>query len=335
MRRIFWIGNPFFHAALRQYGFEVHYFNFKEFTTFTWNDIVNMLGYEPDVVVVADKSMPPFVLGVESFPCLTVFYAVDTHIHSWYDLYAQAFDICLVSLHDHKTFFQNKYLPDERIMWSAPCARDTDAPKPHIEAKWDCLFVGNVNDDTLPRRVQFFEELAEYVPTLHITSGSYVDLYAEGRVLINQCEHDDLNFRVFEALGCGGCLVTPRVAHGFPSLFSDGEELMTYEPHNAMDAAKVIKILLNNHELRVKIARQGLELVNAKHRAKHRAWALVDLMDSIGDWNKIIINRLSQAQNIRHTWLKQIYLLFANVLDGDALRNAYLKAARGDFSKPS
>ncbi len=328
MRRIFWIGSPFFQSSLAKCGFEVHFFNFEDVAVFGWSDLVRMAGYEPDVVVVADKSRPPFVLGVENFPCVTVFYAVDTHIHSWYSFYAQAFDVCLVSLHDHQEFFYNKNLPRERIAWFPPFARDTDAPNPHVQPEWDCLFVGNVNNDNLPKRTQFFKELTEYLPKLHVDKGSYADLFPKGRVLINQCENDDLNFRVFEALGCGGCLVTPRIGHGFSSLFTDGKELVCYEMHNAKDAASKIEALLHDFDLRERIAKDGLEAVNAKHRAMHRARALADLLDNMGNWDTIIAKRLGAAQNIRKAWLRPIYLLLADALQDDMLRKAYLEAAK-------
>lgn len=86
MRKLFWIGSPFFAQALRDEGWQVHAMDFQQVAVFGWDDLVREAGWEPDVVVVADKSRPPFVLGMESFPCLTVFYCVDSHIHSWYPL---------------------------------------------------------------------------------------------------------------------------------------------------------------------------------------------------------------------------------------------------------
>ncbi len=328
MKRIFWIGSHFFQSSLVDCGYEVYFFNFEDVKVFGWSDLVNIAGFEPDVVVVADKSRPPFVLGVETFPCITVFYAVDTHIHSWYHLYAQAFDICLVCLQDHLEPFRHKNIPSERILWCPPFARDEDNPYEGEQILWDCLFVGNVNVENLPKRVKFFEELSSYTH-VHVERGAYVKLFAKGRVLINHCEHDDLNFRVFEALGCGGCLVTPRIGHGLESLFIDGEDLAYYEQHNAEDAARVIKNLLENDNLRKKMAERGLAKVNAGHRAKHRANALKNVLNSHDNWQEIIKKRQDNATAIRNTWLRQVYLLFADVLEVEDLRMAYLKASRG------
>ncbi len=327
MRRIFWIGSGFFQNSLKKCGLEVYFFNFEDVAVFNWADLVAMAGFKPDVVVVADKSRLPFVLGMEKFPCLTVFYAVDTHVHSWYSFYAQAFDICLVSLYDHQEFFRHKNIPDERIIWSPPFAKDDDVPSAHAKAQWDCLFVGNVNNENLPKRVEFFKELAEYIPSLHVASGRYVELFPKGRVLINQCENEDLNFRVFEALGCGGCLVTPDVGHGLSTLFEPNEDLMLYEQHNAKDAARCIKLLLDDPALRAKLAENGLAKVNKQHRAIHRASAFASFLNNIKNADEIIAKRLDAADAIRSKWLKPIYLLLADSLQNDMLRQAYLKSA--------
>ncbi len=334
MRRVFWIGSGFFQSSLAKCGLEVYFFNFEEVAVFGWDDLVTKAGFVPDVVVVADKSRPPFVLGIENFPCLTVFYAVDTHVHSWYGFYAQAFDLCLVSLYDHQEFFRHKKLSDESIIWSPPFAQDDDAPNYQIEPEWDCLFVGNVNAENLPIRKEFFKELAQYIPSLHITRGRYKELFPKGRVLINQCENADMNFRIFEALGCAGCLVTPRIEHGFESLFVHGEHLLTYEQHNAKDAAQCIKALLVKPQLRKCLAEQGFMEVNAKHRAIHRAQNFVNELNKLENISEIINNRLRLAQKIRKTWLRPIYLLLADALENDILKAAYLKAAQTGDKRP-
>ncbi len=333
MQRIFWIGSPFFQSSLATCGLEVVFHNFEHMAVFGWEDIVNLAGFTPDVVVVADKSRPPFVLGMENFPCLTVFYAVDTHIHSWYNLYAQAFDACLVSLKDHIPLFQNQRLSQQHILWSPPFARQGDQPNPLIKPEWDGLFVGNINAETTPKRMEFFKNLQERMPKLHVQKGAYQELFPKGRVLLNHCEHGDLNFRVFEALACGGCLLTPRVGHDLISLFADGKELVTYEPNNVEDAHTKLKFLLENEETRTHIAQKGFEAVNTKHRAIHRAQAFADFIQHIQSANMAerIQERRAKAQEIREIWLRAPYLLLADSIQSELLRKAYLNAAKGLF----
>ncbi len=335
MQRIFWIGSPFFQASLRDCGWDVYFHNFEDIAIFGWEDIVRIAGFTPDIVVVADKSRPPFILNMENFPCLTVFYAVDTHIHSWYDLYAQAFDVCLVSLKDHVELFQNRRLTNDKILWSPPFARNTDMPNPEIIPEWDALFVGTINAQNTPKRLRFFQQLKEAVPSLHIERGQYQSLFPKGRILLNHCEHADLNFRVFEALACGGCLLTPRVKHNLVTgLFIDGEELITYEPENVQDVIFKIQFLLEHEDVRLHIAQKGFEAVDQKHRAIHRAQTFTDFMCDIfmNDAQSIIQQRQAKAKEIREHWLRAPYLFLAETAEIDLLRKAYLLAAKGTFN---
>lgn len=342
MRRLFWIGSPFFWRDLRATGWdEVAFCNFEDIRSHGWQDIVRRAGFVPDVLVVADKSRPPFVLGVEDFPCLTVFYSVDSHIHSWQPWYAQAFDFCLVSLRDHLSRFAGLFLPAGRVLWSPAFAQDADAPDETVSRNLDCLFVGTVSENT-PRRAAFLRELAALRPGLQVTFGDYRRLFPQAEVVLNQCEHEDLNFRVFEALGCGSCLLTPRIGHGLTELFAEGEELVCYAPHDAADAAARIGELLGEPQRMARLRQAGLAAVNAAHRAIHRARAFSERLLALSDEDcrQIVARRRQQAGAIRQHCLRLPYLLWAESLAGvqdsatQALRASYLAAARGQYGRP-
>ena len=325
MPRLFWIGSPFFHRALEQCGWEVVHHNFEEILTFDWQNIVKLADGEPDVVVVADKSRPPFVLGQESFPCTTVFYAVDTHIHSWLPLYAQGFDLCLVSLKDHLQRFQYR-LPKERIVWSPPFALSHVRPQLMLH-QWPCLFVGRVNSATSPKRSRFLESLGQRLPELHVTSGHYPELYAQADVVLNISERGDLNFRVFEALACGACLVTPKVGHGLEDLFQNDRDCVFYPELDVEAALQAIQRLLREPQHRQCLAEAGLAAVDAGHRDIHRAQALTQALQELPTAE--IVARQTQAPHIRKTWLRPLYLHFAESLSHTLLREKYLQAATG------
>lgn len=342
MRRLFWTGSPFFWQSLRGAGWdEVAFHNFEDARVLGWQDIVRLAGFVPDVLVVADKSRPPFVLGVEDFPCLTVFYSVDSHIHSWQPWYAQAFDFCLVSLRDHLSRFAGAFLPAERVHWSPAFAWEADAPDETIERNRDCLFVGTVSENT-PRRAVFLRELGSILPDLEVTRGDYRRLFPRARIVLNQCEHEDLNFRVFEALGCGACLLTPRIGHGLTELFAEGEELVCYAPHDAADAAARARELLGDPQRMARLRQAGLAAVNAGHRAGHRARAFSERLLALSDEDcrQLIARRRQRSDAIRRQCLRLPCLLWADTLSADpdgaaqSLRAAYLAASRGRFGRP-
>lgn len=328
MKRLFWIGSPFFSSALSACGWDVCAHNFEHTAVFGWDEIRTIAGWEPDVVVVADKSRPPFVVGMERFPCLTVFYCVDSHIHSWYPQYAQGFDICLMSLRDHMGSMCGEFLPRERIWWSPAFAKDEDQPGQYAP-RWDALFVGTVHPETTPKRHALMRTLQSAFPGLHVTRGNYRDLYPKARLVLNHCEAGDLNFRVFEALGCGACLLTPDVGHGQDQLFTAGVDLLTY-PADAPDtAAAILKAMqhaLSDEGAMRRMAASGLAKINAEHRAQHRAQAFTRRIRSL-EGAALVARRMENARAIRTRALRLIYLLLAESVASPVLKGAYLAAA--------
>ncbi len=327
-----WVGNPFFYPALRDSGWRIHYINPDPDQVFTWSGLVDAAGFMPDLVVAADKSTPPLVTGMETFPCLTAFYAVDTHIHSWHPYYAQAFDVCLVSLKDHMPLFTAAGLPSGRVWWSPPYAHPKDAPYPPAPGAplWDLLFAGTVDAAVNFERHAFLTELGSHIPGLHVTRGAYRALFGQARLVLNQAANKDLNFRVFEALGCAACLLTPKVGHGLEELFHDGEELFLYDPADMSGLVRLIRGLLADPERRAYAAAKGYAAVNARHRMRHRAAAFAANLAGLRGVDRgafVIAARLAGAAALRESKLRFMYLLHAESSSSPAAKEAYLRAA--------
>ena len=317
---------------MRHFGWRVLYRPCPPSTAHFWDDILALTnGQIPDAVVAADFSGPPFLLGVENFPCLTVFYSVDTHIHSWHPAYAQSFDLCMVSLPDHvRNFYTGRLLP-ERIIWSPPYAPDEVRPpslKPDKE--WDLLFVGTVSPDLNPARCSFLAGAQQRLPGLHITTGDYAALFPRARLVLNECTRGELNFRIFEALGCGACLLTPDIGPALTNLFTDGVELALYPTYDAEALAMRVNTLLRDDVRRSAIAAAGLAAVNVGHRASHRAQTLASRLTRLtapGVGAAMTAARRNMAREIFKTVLRPLYLHHAESIDIEPLRTAYLNAA--------
>lgn len=291
----------------------------------TWADVLAHTGDAPDLLVYADASMSPPLLGLESFPCPTLFLCIDSHIHQWYPLYAQAFDLCAVSLRDHLPRFRLR-LPPARTIWLPPTPNPGDVPAV-ADKEWDLLFVGNVDPETMPGRHAILAELARLVPGLHVTRGAYRELYPRARLVLNIAERGDLNFRVFEALGCGACLLTPAIEHGQEDLFRDGTELFTYPAGDAPALARLVSRLLADEPLRERVAAAGLAAVDARHRPEHRARRLLDWLSGF-DLPALAAERLAHARIVHERFLRPIFLHWAEGADSPGLSRVFLDAAR-------
>lgn len=326
-RLVAWFGREYFAGSLAESGWRLSIHSYHDPRVFTWEEITALCGGAPDVLVLGDRSHPPPFLGLENYPCLTVFYSVDSHIHAWHPLYAQAFDACLVGLKDDLPRFAEGRLPLERLLWSPAYAPNQELmPWTPAEPEWDVLFAGTVDPQTTPGRAAFLERLSRVLPGLAVRRGDFKDLFPLGRVILNVAERGDLNFRVFEALAMGKPLLTPAIGNGFPELFQDGVDLMAYAPDDEADCAAKARLLLDNPERAAAMGAAGMAKVDAFHRASHRAAAcgrfLADLLDG---GNR---ERLALADELRRSVLRPLHLHWAEASEDPLLKTAYLREAR-------
>jgi len=326
MKTIAWVGGGFFMQKMHAPEFRFVPLPLTKPTALDFGEICERCGCAPDAVVYADRSLPPPLLGVERYPCLTAFYCIDSHIHSWYPLYAGAFDLCAVSLRDHMDLFARQLSP-ERVIWLPPFAAGWFHPSA-AEKEFDLLFVGTVDPDTTPARSAFLNRLSARFPGLTVRQGAFAKLMPRAKVVLNIAERGDLNFRVFESLACGSCLLTPRLAHSQEELFTEGVHLVTYAGDDEADCAAKARALLEDAPLRERLAQNGLERINAAHRDTHRAAAFTALLRQGFDSGRAAL-RLRTPNPARRHALRLLWLHWAEKCGSPALAARYLSEAKG------
>jgi len=325
-----WVGGEFFMQHMEAEGFRVLRIPLTKPEALTWDEICERCGAAPDAVVYTDRSLPPPLLGLERYPCLTVFYCIDSHIHSWYPLYAGSFDLCAVSLRDDVERFGAELAPG-RVRWLPPFAEDRYRPRP-CGKDFDLLFVGTVDPETTPQRHDFLQRLGRVFPGLATRRGDFAELLPRARVVLNIAERGDLNFRVFEALACGACLLTPRLGNGQGELFEDGVHFVTYRADDEADAAAKARALLvgnsaEGDDRREDYGRAGFARVDAAHRPRHRAQALAGLLRQGFDEGLPGL-RLASPERIRRADLRLLFLHWADTCGDADLARRYLAEAR-------
>ena len=83
------------------------------------------------------------------------------------------------------------------------------------------------------------------------------------------------NMRLFQATGCGSCLVTDT-GENLPDLFEPDSEVVTYSTFE--ECREKIDFLLNNEKERIKIAKRGQQRVLNYHTAYHRVQEINQLL---------------------------------------------------------
>jgi glycosyltransferase involved in cell wall biosynthesis len=232
--------------------------------------------FAPDLVVWADLAKPPAVIGFEALPALTVCFSIDQYYNPWHIPFAAGFDVVLVAQHDYVEFFRDERFA-RHIEWFplfADAARDRDLG---LARDVDAVFVGTLDPPLNPGRKPLLEAVKHQAP-LVVLHGEYVELFNRARIVLNQSAAGELNFRVFEAMGCGAALVTERTENGLRRLFTPGEHVLEPYPRGDAEAAATsIRQGLADPARLADIALQGRREVMRSHTNVVRARRILKL----------------------------------------------------------
>ena len=234
------------------------------------SDILKMVrkgGFNPDFVFLGDESRMLWLYGIEDIEIPTIWYAIDTHFHrDWHLPYAAAFDCLFVAQPWYVELFapyrllgEMEYLP-----LFAPSAPPPMPEKREIPA----VFVGTLEMEITRRRNDFFRKLGEKCD-LRLEYGKYLPLYSNAKIVVNHASHNEINFRVFEAMYSGALLVTNRVP-GIEELFINDRHLVLFDSWNVDDAAEKINTCLADENRRARIAWEGQRIVLGNHLSADR-----------------------------------------------------------------
>lgn len=200
-------------------------------------------------------------------------WVIDTHMNSpWCLEKASHFDYVFAAQQDGARDLHNAGISTAQWL---PLACDPEIHRPFpSEKQWDFSFVGNLIGQD---RCELLETLAAKYPT-HFIGQKYFEemaqIYSASRLIFNRSVKNDINMRVFEALGCGGLLITNNLAdNGQLELFDEDKRLVTYTcPEELLDK---VDYYLKHESEREKIARHGHELALSQHTYQHRMQSLL------------------------------------------------------------
>ena len=233
--------------------------------------------FQPDIIIYHDdSSLYLRVRDLENSDVPTIFYSVDIHIHADWHSYVSG-------IFDHTFVAQKNYIPrfwgeSAQVSWLPLWAPEEITPRPTKDIS--VCFRGSLGLPQRQRRVDFLKQVAASIP-LDYAEGHFKDAFTRSRIVLNEQIQDDINFRVFESIMCGACLVTPQSTNGLTNLFAPGEHIVTYQPHDPIDAIAQLEKLLRDPSLADKIAAAGREHLLNNHLAKHRAQEVHAMIQTI------------------------------------------------------
>jgi 2-polyprenyl-3-methyl-5-hydroxy-6-metoxy-1,4-benzoquinol methylase len=204
----------------------------------------------------------------------SAWWAIDTHVN---------FDWCLEKACDFDWVFATQrdgaaQLEAARIsptLW-LPLACDADVHRKFdVEKLYDVVFVGNLFPGP---RSELIEQLQRRLPNMFVGQAYFEEMakiFSASRIVFNRSIRNDINMRVFEALGSGSFLLTNDLReNGQEELFKDGVHLATYQ--DADDLLDKGAYYLKHDRVRERIAAAGRAEVIARHTYCHRMQEMLE-----------------------------------------------------------
>ena len=204
-------------------------------------------------------------------------WAIDTHLDfEWGLQQSRRADFVFAAQRDGAECLQGEGI--ENALWlplgcDPATHRPLDLPKIH-----DLCFVGHLFPGP---RGELVELLRSRFAKMFVGQRFFREMaatYSESRIVFNRSLQNDINMRVFEALGCRGFLLTNDLQeNGQETLFHDDVHLATYrDPDELLEKAQ---FYLENESLREQIAVAGHAEVIARHTYSHRMRTLLETVE--------------------------------------------------------
>ncbi len=204
-----------------------------------------------------------------------VFWAIDTHMNfERYVRYSRYFDFVFCAISNHVSKLQEQI--DIPVKW-LPLYFPAQILPIKKEKKYDISFVGNFKPHFFEERRKYLDFLKkEYGDQFHCVTDykNMSSIMNNSKISFNHSLRDDLNFRVFEALGYGSHLITDVVS----------DMLKIKNLSNFVTVYKDFEILKKHIDFLLDTKNYGFYLddsqnfIKDSHCLKHRINSLIEMI---------------------------------------------------------
>ncbi|MDL2279737.1 glycosyltransferase [Desulfovibrio sp. OttesenSCG-928-G11] len=237
--------------------------------------------FRPDIFFQMENlGVRVFVKHLDQAPCLTLFWAIDSHLNLyWQRWYALLFDAVLTP---HVSLFkalpalirpgqlQGMAWPGQRRAWL-----------PHAGRAHDLSFCGRLSRHRPIRSclVELLEPEGLFTAT-DISLAQMMDLYDQSRVAPNESIALETNFRLLEAASCGCLVLGQDVGDDQNCLLTPGKEFLVYR--DGLELLEQTRWAKSRPEAAEAMGRAAMKRIQAEHLPEQRVAALLELAGSAG-----------------------------------------------------
>ncbi len=236
--------------------------------------------FEPDAVIQQELLGPRVLLaGLEDIPGLRAFWARDPHLNAyWQAPYARLFDVTFST--------QEHAIPAlaacgaERIVplpWFAP----SRPFRPHKQRARAAGFAGRLGP-TRPVRAWLAECMhgllgEDFALVEDLSFEAMLDFYMDCRMVPNESLAGEVNFRLFEAAGCGCVVLGQNLGPAQEALFTPGREMLVCG--DSLELAGAVAMLEKRPHLAEALGHAAWTRVQAEHLPASRARVMLKTLD--------------------------------------------------------
>ncbi len=223
------------------------------------------------LLYIEGGSMEVFPLDLMEIDTKKFWWGIDTHLN--FEKHLR-----ISRLFDHTFIAQKEFVPvliaqGISASWLPLAYPSSIEISLRNSPQYDFSFVGQTDASMYPERHKLLEKAREVFPNNFIGTlepKEMLEIYNKSRIVINQSIKNDVNMRVFEALGTSAVLVTNKIdKNGLEELFENARHLYTFETHEEL--ISIMRYLLDNEAARMEISTAANQLVLSHHTYFNRA----------------------------------------------------------------
>ena len=238
--------------------------NYKSLPNFNAYDyILNLENYELNWLPDFSKIKKP----------VKIQWIIDLHFQNE-KIYGKISKNMDIILHSTKSLINGykKLFPEKKHIWFPNGWDDRYFKNLKLEKKKDLIFIGNICNR---RNILLYMKEKHKMNCYNITGIEMINMVNKAKINFNKSVAEDVNYRNFETMGCGTCLLTNYLEELEELGFIDGVNCYLYKNNEDLD--KKVDLALKNWE---QVAKEGEKFVK-KHTYCERVKSLIIKLNKI------------------------------------------------------
>jgi hypothetical protein len=229
--------------------------------------------FKPEIVLfIEGGNMNLFPTNMENLQCMKLWWGIDTQYdYEKHLLISRLFDHSFIAQKDFVSKLQRDGISS--VSWFPLAIPETDIEITASNRKFDISYVGSQNWQLYPQRKTLIDLIKKNYKNIFVGAASaseMMQIYRDSKIVLNFSLKNDINMRVFEAIGAGALLLTNEVkGNGINDLLESKKDYDTYS--SSEDLLTKIDYYLKNENQRSEIATSGYTRIITSHKYSDRA----------------------------------------------------------------